>query len=207
MLSPQRLLTHRQMPVTQFPMSKTALVILAEGFEEIEAITPIDILQRAGVKVTVASLGENLAQDGKHGIRVHADALLQTALENTYDLVVLPGGPGHKHLRSDKRVLELIRKQVAEDRLLGAICAAPTVLKEADILPSRYTAHFSVADELTEIVEDASVVEEGYVITSRGAGTAVEFALALVSRLCGGELACKIAGDICYRPGIAHANS
>lgn len=181
-------------------MSKRVLVILAEGFEEVEAITPIDILQRAGASVTVASLGENLAQDGKHGIRVHADMLLETALENDYDLVVLPGGPGYMNLRNDARVLDLIRKQANAGRLLGAICAAPTVLKEAGVLPSRYTAHFSVSDELPEIVEEAATVEEGNIVTSRGAGTAVEFSLALVSRLYDGELACKIAGDICYRP-------
>lgn len=180
---------------------KTALVVLAEGFEEIEAIVPIDLLRRAEVDVTVAVLDENRCVDGRSGVHVGGDMLLETALESDYDLIVLPGGPGHKLLRKDPRLITRLRKHAAENRLIGAICAAPTILLDAGLLENRrYTAHFAVADELPKIVENEAVVVDGNLITSRGAGTAVEFGLALIGKLGDPELACKIAGDICYMP-------
>lgn len=187
---------------------KTALVILARGFEEIEAISPIDLLRRAQVDVTIAVLDENRSVDGRNGIHVSGDMLLETALETDYDLIVLPGGPGHQLLRKDGRLIERLRVHHAEDRLIGAICAAPTILLEAGLLKGRrYTAHYAVADELPQISEHEAVVEDGNIITSRGAGTAVEFGLALVGRLCSPELACKIAGEICYMPGARKSAS
>jgi protein deglycase len=181
-------------------MSKTALVILTDNFEEIEAVTPIDILRRAEVEVTIASRTEIREVSGRTGITVIADCLLDEALGKgkVYDLVILPGGPGHAALRKDERVLALVKAQVEAGRIVGAICAAPTVLKDAGVLKGRkITGHFSIVEEIPSILQKEDVVKDGTIITSRGAGTAIPFALALVEKLCGYEKALKIAHAIC----------
>jgi len=161
----------------------TALLILHEGFEEMEAIAPIDILRRAEVELTVASREEGLQVTGKCGVTVQADAMLEDVLETPFDLLVLPGGPGTARSREDERVLDLVRRHAGEGKLIGAICAAPTILAAAGVLEGkRYTAHISVKDTLPDIIEDQAVVVDGNIVTSRGAGTACEFGLALAAR-------------------------
>jgi 4-methyl-5(b-hydroxyethyl)-thiazole monophosphate biosynthesis len=170
-----------------------AVVVLADGFEEIEAITQIDVLRRAGVEVTVAGLSEGLAT-GAHGVGVATDLLLDR-LDFEPDLVVLPGGmPGSERLGESKPVVDLLEKQHAAGRMIGAICAAPAYApvaagildgKRATCYPS-FEARFTSA---TTHVEDR-VVADGNVVTSRGPGTALEFALALVDQLVG-----KTKGD------------
>lgn len=172
----------------------TVLAILAEGFEEIEAITPIDVLRRAGVDVTLAALGEGIHVTGKHGITIHADTTLAAVEHAAFDCVLLPGGPGVKQLRADPRINALVRRQDAASRWIAAICAAPTVLHDADLLAGRrYTAHFSVANELSAILSEERVVQDGNLITSRGAGTALEFGLALVAQLVSAEKSSEVA--------------
>jgi protein deglycase len=176
----------------------TVLAILPEGFEEIEAVTPIDLLRRAGVEVTIASLAENIHVTGRTGIIVHADTTFNALRGKTFDLIFLPGGPGVINLRSDPRVAELVRGQAAAGRWVTAICAAPTVLNAAGLLEGRrYTAHFSVAKELPAILAEERVVEDGNIITSRGAGTALDFGLKLVEKLVSPEKAAEIAKSIC----------
>jgi 4-methyl-5(b-hydroxyethyl)-thiazole monophosphate biosynthesis len=127
---------------------------------------------------------------------VEADTLLDEVAGRTFDCLVVPGGPGTKALRQDPRVLELVRAHRGEDKLIGAICAAPTVLLDAGVLPGiRYTGHASILAELPELQEQAVVVD-GKVLTSRGAGTAVEFGLALVAALLGQEQADAVAASI-----------
>ncbi|MDX2187660.1 MAG: DJ-1/PfpI family protein [Opitutaceae bacterium] len=174
------------------------LVVLPEGFEEIEAITPIDLLRRAGAVVRVAALGPEMHVPGRTAITVHTDGPLNDAdLQLEWDLIVLPGGPGVKHLRADARVGALVRRQAAADRWLGAICAAPTVLLDAGLLEGRrHTSHFSVAAELPHRLADERVVVDGKLITSRGAGTAVDFGLALVSALFGQTKEAEIRSSI-----------
>ena len=168
-------------------MSKV-LAILAEGFEEIEAITPIDLLRRAGVEVTLAALEDGKHVTGKMGITLHADANLSEVGSDEYDCVFLPGGPGVKHLRDSDMVLEIVRRHYASNKLITAICAAPTVLQDAGILKGkRYTAHFAVADELPAILSQEKVILDGNILTSRGAGTALDFGLAIVELLIGSE--------------------
>ena len=175
----------------------TVLVILPEGFEEIEAVTPIDLLRRAGAEVTVASLAENFHVTGRSGLVIHADTTLSSAAEKPYDLLLLPGGPGVINLRSDPRVAELVRRQAAAGRWLAAICAAPTLLHAAGVLTGkRYTAHFSVAKELKEILADQRVVVDGLIITSRGAGTSLDFGLMLVEKLVSAAKAAEVAAAI-----------
>ncbi len=180
-------------------MSKTALVILHPGFEEIEAVTPIDILRRGGVEVIVASLGREPAVTGRNDMILLADAPLDVVLETDFDLVMLPGGPGIlKEVRGDARVEALLKRHLGSGKLTGAICAAPLVLLDAGLLEgNQYTAHFSTAEELTAIDESRAVVEDGPLITSRGAGTATDFGLALLARLSGPETADAVAQSIC----------
>jgi len=186
---------------------KTALVILTDGFEEMEAVGPIDLLRRAGIEVATASQSGRLPVKGRSGIVLQADAALAEVMDKDYDLIILPGGPGHTRLRSDKKIIERLRRQEASGRLIGAICAAPAVLLEAGLLENRgYTAHFSVENELTEIEKDKPVVTDNRVITSRGAGTATEFALELVKLLAGREKAAEIAGSIHYQPASNTGN-
>ena len=176
----------------------TVLAILADGFEEIEATTPIDLLRRAGVEVTVAALGQDIHTTGRAGLILLADTTL-TAVENrVFDGVFLPGGPGVKHLRADPRVRQIVQRHAREKKWLAAICAAPTVLHDAGLLAHRrYTAHFSVADELPAILNGLRVVTDGNIVTSRGAGTALEFGLALIEHLVSPLKAREVAASIC----------
>jgi 4-methyl-5(b-hydroxyethyl)-thiazole monophosphate biosynthesis len=176
----------------------TVLVPLADGFEEIEALAPVDLLRRAGVEVTLATLADNRHATGRSGIITHGDVALAQVVGQEFDLVFLPGGAGVKHLRADARVLAMVRSQHAAGRWLAAICAAPTVLHDAGLLAGRrYTAHFSIANELPAILAHERVVTDGKITTSRGAGTAVEFGLHLVSLLVSPEKAAEISKAIC----------
>lgn len=176
----------------------TALVFLTDGFEEMEAIAPIDLLRRARVDVLTAGVGGTLLT-GRNGIPVQADCALETVHGKEFDLLVVPGGPGYTTLSRNPVVLEMLKEQDAAGRLVGAICAAPLVVHAADVLRERpYTAHFTVDETLQGRISDQAVVEDGNLITSQGAGTATEFGLALVRRLCGEEVAKSIADSICY---------
>ncbi len=176
----------------------TVLAILPEGFEELEAIAPIDLLRRAGAEVTVAALGATIHVTGRNGLTMHADTTLNAVGENVFDLLFLPGGPGVALMRTDPRVRAVVLRHHKADRWLAAICAAPAVLDDAGLLTGRrYTAHFSVANELTAILADQRVVSDGRLLTSRGAGTAIDFGLLLVSKLSSPDKAAEIARSIC----------
>lgn len=178
----------------------TVLAILAEGFEEIETVAPIDLLRRAGADVTVAALGDGIHVTGRSGLTLHADMTLTAviAAPRDFDCVFLPGGPGVKHLRADPRVRALVLRQHAAARWLAAICAAPTVLHDAGLLAGRrFTAHFSVAGELPALLADERVVIDGHLLTSRGAGTALEFGLLLVEKLFSIEKSKELTRAIC----------
>jgi len=176
----------------------TVLVILAEGFEEIEAITPVDVLRRAGATVTLACLAEGIHVTGRNGLTMHADAPLSTVEGRDFDCVLIPGGPGVKNLRADPRVRAAILRQHAAGRWLAAICAAPTVLHDAGLLTGRrFTAHSSVAAELPSLLAGERTVVDGHIITSRGAGTALDFGLLLVATLFSAEKAGEIGRSIC----------
>ena len=176
----------------------TVLIILAEGFEEIEAVTPIDILRRAGAEVTIAAAAEGIHVTGRSGLTLHADTTLAAAEGTRFDCVVVPGGPAVGKLRADPRVARLLRTQSESNGWIAAICAAPVVLKDAGVLGGRrHTAHFSVAAELPAALLGERVVADGRVITSRGAGTAVDFGLLLVEKLFTAQRASEVARSIC----------
>lgn len=167
-------------------MKKRVLCVLFPGFEEIETVAPIDLLRRAGVEVVVASMtGERLVT-GRCSITVQADAALSDVAEQDFDLFLIPGGPGIKAVRADGRTARLAQIYTQAGKPVAAICAAPTVLKDAGLLAGkRFTSHAGVLPELPESQVQEKVVEDGLLITSRGAATAVDFGLALVKRLCG----------------------
>jgi protein deglycase len=177
-------------------MTHKVLVPVADGTEEMEAVCMIDLLRRAGADVTVASVGE-LQVTASRGVRLVADCPIANCAGEAYDLIALPGGmPGAAHLR-DSSVLEaLLRRQHREGRLYAAICAAPVVvLQHHGLLAGRRaTCHPSVADRLQNAEALASrVVVDGNCVTSRGPGTAVEFALQLIEVLFGEDKAREVA--------------
>lgn len=176
-------------------MKTRVLCLLVNGFEEIEAVTPIDLLRRADVEVITAALGEKWIT-GRSGIRIEADTFLNDVTIEDFDLLLLPGGPAVQEMRRDCRVVELAQRFHEEGKTLAAICAAPLVLHDAGLLTGRkFTAHSSTRDELPT-AEDARLVVDGKLITSRGAGTALEFGLALVAHLLGDEAARKVSSAI-----------
>lgn len=176
------------------------LVPLADGCEELEAVTIIDLLRRAGIEVTTAGLKPGIVKASR-GVQLVPDVTLDVALQDSYDMVVLPGGmPGAAHLKDDPRILDLVRRMAAEGKYTAAICAAPTVLLEAGVLAGRQaTSYPGFLDALNPPgvkVSVAPVVADGTVITSRGPGTAMDFALALVETLQGSEVRDKVEAGL-----------
>lgn len=174
---------------------KRVLCILENGFEEIEAIAPVDLLRRAGIEVVMAGVSASVVT-GKCGIRVTSDTLLKNVSGDDFDALFLPGGPAVMELRKNAEVIALIRAFRASEKLIAAICAAPLLLKDAMILSGeRITAHFSTAGEMPEIT-GGRVEYDANLLTSRGAGTAIEFGLAFVALLLGEEAAEKVSAAI-----------
>ncbi len=177
------------------------LIPLAEGFEELEAVTVIDLLRRAHFEVVGAGLQDGLVK-GSRGTVVLPDSSLDAILDASFDMIVLPGGmPGSDHLNSDPRIRELLRKMDAERKYIAAICAAPKVLACAGILSGkRVTAFPGVLEQLPAaanvILRSEAVVQDGNIITSRGPGTAMDFALRLIEILGGERLRAEVEGPL-----------
>jgi len=179
------------------------LVPLAPGFEEIEAITVIDILRRAGVDVVVAGTQAGPIEASRKTKHV-PDCTLDELRADEFDMIVLPGGqPGATNLRNDSRVRKFIESLRASDRHIAAICAAPTVLAAYGILKDRSaTCHPSVRVEVgsaAKQISDERVVVDGPVITGQSAGTAMEFAFKLVEILCGADKAAEVNRGVIAR--------
>jgi len=167
------------------------LVPLATGFEEIEAVTVVDLLRRASIEVHTASL-EGPLVTGSRGIIVKADIALDAAVPDDYDMIVLPGGmPGAEHLKNDSRVIALLHRFAASGRFTAAICAAPGVLAHAGLLDGRaatsYPGFLNAQSAPGLRLREDPVVVDGKVVTSRGPGTAMEFGLALIELLAGAD--------------------
>jgi len=167
----------------------SVLVPLAQGCEELEAVTVVDLLRRAGLEVITASLDAQPVRASR-GMLLVADTTLDTALQQEFDMVVLPGGlPGADHLRDDPRVIDLVKKMAANDRYTAAICAAPRVLAHAGLLDGKRATSYPGALDIDAVpdidYQEVPVVTDGKVITSRGPGTAMDFALTLIETLAG----------------------
>ena len=177
-------------------MSKAA-VLLAEGFEEVEALTIVDVLRRCDVEVDVVGV-DGKPVVGAHGVKVIPDVEIDDVVVDDYDAVVLPGGsPGYVNLRNDPRVLELVRKAFEIGRFVAAVCAAPAVLADAGVLRGKKaTIYPGMEDELRNagaLFEEGLVVQDGKIITSRGPATALLFALRLASLLSGNKKADEVS--------------
>jgi len=165
------------------------LVPLADGCEELEAVTIVDLLRRAGIGVVTAGLKPGIVKASR-GVQLVPDVTLDVALQDDYDMVVLPGGmPGATHLKEDGRVLALLQRMAEAGKYTAAICAAPMVLAEAGVLDGKQaTSYPGFLDAVPGVTAStAAVVQDGTVLTSRGPGTAMDFALALVEVLAGAE--------------------
>lgn len=167
------------------------LVPLADGCEEIEAVTIIDILRRGGIDVTVAGLASGIV-NASRGVKIEPDTDLENALGRDYDMIVLPGGGGGAdRLEADPRIAKLLRQMAASGKFTTAICAAPKVLAAAGVLDGRnatsYPGYLDEKPAKDMRYSNDAVVQDGKVITSRGPGTAMDFALKLVEVLTSAE--------------------
>jgi 4-methyl-5(b-hydroxyethyl)-thiazole monophosphate biosynthesis len=180
-------------------MAKTAVVILADGFEEVEAIAPVDVLRRSGVRVTIAGVGGSRIKSSR-GIGVEAEKPVEDITELP-DAVILPGGlPGASNLARSAGVGEFIKKMNAAGKIVAAICAAPAVvLAPLDVLDGKKATCYPGCEtdfsKKTVYVKDR-VVTDGNIITSQGPGTALEFALTIAARLAGKEMADTVRGKM-----------
>lgn len=165
----------------------TVLVPLAQGCEEIEAVTIIDILRRANIAVVSAGLDGRPVRASRGTVLI-PDTTLDEALKQTFDMVTLPGGqPGTNNLLADPRILALLNNMSIQNKYITAICAAPSVLAAAGLLDGKRATSFPGALNTYPgvIQQTQAIVEDGLLITSRGPGTAMDFALTLVERLAG----------------------
>jgi 4-methyl-5(b-hydroxyethyl)-thiazole monophosphate biosynthesis len=174
------------------------LVVLADGFEEIEAVVPIDLLKRAGVEVTIAGLGKKEIS-GSHSVKIIADKIFD-GNNNDFDAIILPGGPGHLILMNDIGVLETVKEFYESQKLCCAICAAPKIFDKAGILSNKnYTCFPSLQNEIKSgNYVGGAVVQDANIITSKAAGTAVDFVFAVIKNLTDEKTAQTVADNICY---------
>lgn len=176
-------------------------VLLADGFEEIEALTVVDLLRRAQIYVSTVSVMEDYMVHGAHGINVQAEDLFEEVDFAETDALVLPGGmPGTTNLKEHEGVRKVTEELAGKGKVIGAICAAPTVLSDLGLLKGkRATCYPSVETDLQEaVIIKAPVVVDGNIITSRGVGTAIDFALELIAVLVGKDRALSVAESIVY---------
>lgn len=168
---------------------KTVAILLADGFEEGEALFVVDILRRAGMQVDIVSTMDRLQVTGSHNITAIADCLLDKQIE-TYDMIVLPGGlPGATNLRDNKQVIALVQSFNQQQKYIAAICAAPIVLQEAGVVKGKQITSYP-GEKYESIFKDSIykediVVVDGHIITSRGPATTLPFAYTLVDILGG----------------------
>lgn len=170
-------------------------VFLADGFEEIEAIAPVDIFRRAGIKVTSVSISEDLFVRGAHDIMVKADACFSELVFEGDFLIFLPGGmPGATNLDNHQGLKKLIEKQADQGREIAAICAAPFILGKMGLLKNKeaicYPGYEHLLNEAR--ISSSEIVKSGNIYTAKGPGVAVNFALRIVENICGSKVAEQI---------------
>jgi 4-methyl-5(b-hydroxyethyl)-thiazole monophosphate biosynthesis len=172
------------------------MIPLAEGFEEIEAFTVIDALRRAGIQVdTVGVVGSVII--GAHGVRVMVDKRLSEIIQTDYDALILPGGnPGYINLSRSAQLIEMLKKFNSQNKLIGAICGAPSILAKEGLLDNKRATIYPGNEKLLTYPRDKPVVIDGNIITSQGPGTAMEFALKIVEKLLGPEKAQKLKQEL-----------
>ena len=182
-------------------MSKIA-VMFTTGYEEIEALTVVDLLRRADLECTMVAVNEEKMVAGSHGIRVEMDQKLSEVDFDSLDMIVLPGGmPGTLNLEASELLMEKVDEFYKNGKYVAAICAAPSIFGHRGILKGKKACCYPSFESHLEGAEvsNDSVCVDGKVITSRGMGTAIDFALAIISELCGEEKANQLANAIIYK--------
>jgi 4-methyl-5(b-hydroxyethyl)-thiazole monophosphate biosynthesis len=177
-------------------------VIIADGFEEVEAVAVIDVLRRAEIDTAIVGLHEGNVTSARK-VRIIPDTMIDSVRAEDFDVIVLPGGqPGSDNLNADARVKELVRQFSKKGKITAAICAAPYVLANAGVLSGKHvTCYPTYKDRLGDSVyEEKSVVIDGNVLTSRGAGTALDFGIAIIEKLVGRDKALKIRDSMLITP-------
>ena len=181
---------------------KKVLIFLVDGFEEIEAMAPIDLLRRAGITADTVSINENNKVTSSRKITVLTDKTIDEINFENYEMIVLPGGPGTENYMKSEKLLEKL-KEFSINRKLGAICAAPTILSALGILNGKQAICFPACEpDLIKdgaIIVNQDVVKDNNIITSRGAGTAIDFSLALIEVLLGKNKSHEIRKEILYK--------
>lgn len=178
-----------------------AVIFLADGFEECEALIVVDILRRAGIETVMASIGEQLEVDSSRHIVVKADAMAADVDYDSADLVILPGGRlGMENLKNSRTVQDTV-KNFAEDKMVAAICAAPSILAGLGLLnEKKATCHPDYENQMVgAILTHGSVAVDGNIITSQGLGATFDFAFEVVRQLIGEEKVHQLKAAICYR--------
>lgn len=175
-------------------MEKNCLVPVADGSEELETVAIVDVLRRAGANVVIAAI-KDMVVTGSKGVKLIADRLLADCAHETFDLIALPGGmPGAGHLRDSALLVGLLKRQLDEGRLCAAVCASPAIVLHPHGLlrGRRFTCHPNFSQGVSDAPSTEPVVVDGNLVTGRGAGTAVDFALTLVEQLFGREKAQEV---------------
>lgn len=176
-------------------------IFLANGFEEIEGLMVVDLLRRAEVEITMVSIGDTKEVKGGHGITVIADTIYEDVNFEDAKMLILPGGmPGTTHLLEHKKLITLLIKHNSENKMISAICAAPSVLGVNGILDGKSTTCYPGFEEklIGAFYIDEKVVKDKNVITSKGLGTAIEFALSIIEHYQGSEVADQIKASVQY---------
>ena len=189
-----------QLPITSNSSNMKVFVFLADGFEEIEAIAPIDIFRRAEIEVVTVSIAAQKAVNGAHGIPVLADTHFSVVEFADDDLLFLPGGmPGTKNLDAHVGLKNLIKLQAQKGGKLAAICAAPSILGKMELLQGKEAICYPGFEKelVGATLSESKVVKAENIFTAKGAGVAIQFALKLVEELKGKEEATRIANSIC----------
>ena len=179
-------------------MSSKALVVFADGFEDIEAVAVVDVLRRGGVDVVSAAVNAEPSVRSAHGIQMSTDAVLADVLDNEFAAIILPGGgEGTQNLKKCEPLLARLRRQKEEGGLVCAICAAPTVLEEAGVIDGEsVTCYPSCRADMGRRVEDVPAIADGQIITGQGPGAAVLFALVVLAHLAGEKTAHNVANGM-----------
>ena len=178
-----------------------AIVFLADGFEELEAIAPIDIFRRAKIEVITVSIQSGKTIRGSHGIEVNADSLFSETDFTNCDILYLPGGKlGTENLNAHEGLKKLIRKQAEDNKKVAAICAAPSILGKMGLLKGKEAICYPGFEDQLQgaILSTNKIVGSGNIHTAKGAGVSIQFALKLVEELKGKETADHIADSICF---------
>lgn len=174
---------------------KKVFLVLANGFELVEALTPVDVLRRAGVEVVTVSLNDGLEVESAQKVKVLADTTIAKEDLTKADMIVIPGGyPGYINVRENKTVVEAVKHYLSNNKLVGAICGGPTTLGINNLTEGyNYTCHFSVVDEMKggNYIKTPVVVDRN-LITAQGAGRALEFGLELAKHFVNDETIAKV---------------